>query len=241
MILTVDPRGRRTPQAPRPRLVRVLTTLDSARTEYRPTFRRPVGEPGGETRPEAWAAYSADGFWTYHRVDDGASSPWRVTYAPTGQALEVAANLTDARERTASGDLLRQVRAAAFADAYRGQAAEVRAAGHRALAVHMRIEGLTTGRDADARCECGGLLVQSTSGGRMAHVDACAECYAYGRGLAGGRCDHADGHRFCGDPLPVDCGHQVDNGCGSPAVPNRGAGCGRAGDVDCCGACCWGE
>jgi hypothetical protein len=241
VILTVDPRGQRgrAPQRQTRRPRGPLTAL--SRTDRRATYLAPVTDPGGATRDEAWAAYSADGLWEYHRVDDGTLSPWRVVYVPTGQSLEVAGNLTDARERTAAGDLLRQLRATSYVDAFRGASVAARLSGQRTLAIHMRGEGIVTGRDADARCECGGLLIQATRTGRLAHVDACAECYTYGRGLVGDQCEHAAGHLFCADPRPVDCGHQRDNGCTVQAIPNRGDGCGGQADVDCCEGCCRGE
>lgn len=240
MTLIVEPRGQRTPRPRQTRPARrALTAL--ARTEKRETFARPAGEPGGETRLEVWTAYSADALWEYHRVDDGALTPWLVRYVPTGQTFEGPGRLSDAREITASGVLLNMFRADAYALAFGEEGGERRRDGQRWLAIHMRGAGKTTGRDADHRCECGGLLIPATSDGRLAHVDACAECYVYGRGLVGDTCELADGHRFCADPRPVDCGHQVDNRCSSPATPNRGAGCGRQGDVDCCGGCCWGE
>ncbi|MEV7684265.1 hypothetical protein AB0O64_37915, partial [Streptomyces sp. NPDC088341] len=95
---------------------------------------------------------------------------------PTGQALEAAGTLDDARALTAGG-LLGQLRAQAYALAYAPEAGDRRRDGQQWLAVHMRTAGMVTGRDAAHRCGCGGLLIVATRAGALAHVDACAECY----------------------------------------------------------------
>lgn len=192
------------------------------------TFAAPVSDPGGRQRLETWVATSRDGLWRYERDDDGATTPWSVTYLPTGQARDGYGQLDDAREATA-GRLLDELRAVAYGAAL---GPEPTVDGHRWLAVHMRIVG---GDESDYRCECGGLLVKATrNGSRLAHVDACDECHTHGK--AGITAGCSGSHMFCAAPTPVGCAH----GCGSPAAPSGGAGCGYAGMVDCCEACCHG-
>lgn len=210
-----------------------------ARVERRETFTRPVSDPGGATRPEIWAACSADDLWSYHRIDDE-GTPWLIVYRPTGQQVVPYGTLAAAREATAGG-LLDELRRRAYLAAFHGEDTKSRADGQRWLAVHMRGAGTTYGADPDWRCRCGGYLLEATGDGRLAHVDCCRECYTPGAGLVGDTCVVAPDHRFCGDPQPIECGHHRDNRCQAPARPNDGAGCGKAGDVDCCGVCCWGR
>ena len=237
--LIVLPRGTRHPVAPRRR--GPLTPLGAV--VRRDTFTAPVSNPGGATRAEVWSADSADGLWRYERLDE-AGTPWAVTFVPTGQSRRSYTSLDDAREATA-GTMLAEFRSWAMAAAFDYDHSDAsREAGQRWLAVHLRIAGLGEGGDADWRCQCGGLLVEVTSDGRLGHVDACRACYTYGRGYSGAAaaaCEHRTAHRVCGTPWAAPCAHMSVNRCAAQAVPNCGAGCGRDGAGDCCGACCHGE
>lgn len=209
-----------------------------AAVERNATFRAPVTRPGEGTRNERWAATSHCGVWEYVRIDDGASTPWRAEYVPTGQYRETFGTLDDARRATA-GWLLGEFRREAFTAAIVDGTVE----GHRWLAVHMRHAGDV---GAERRCECGGLLVQATRDGKLAHVDACRECLEQGGTVhAGTSCELAGEHRFCGAPSPVGCGHHGDDRryavCVLEARPNAGEGCGRGLAVDCCAVCCHDE
>lgn len=231
----VAPRGARLPSAPDRR---PMTRL--AGRIHKATFRRPSSEPGGATRLEMWAAQSACRRWRYIRQDDGATTPWTVTYRPTGQTQDWYSTLSGARRDTGpEGELLRRLRGRAFVAAFRGPA-EGRVEGHRLLAIHMRLLGQD---EADYRCQCGGLLVAATRDGQMlAHLDACGKCWTYGAGFdIDDDCPTASEHRFCGSPRAVECGHRDRMICGELARPNWGVQCGGRGDVDCCTACCNGE
>lgn len=225
---TVLPRGARLP-APRP--LGPLTPLGT--TTNRPTYVRPVTDPGGVTRPEVWEATSADGLWRYVRNDDDGTT-WTIELIPTGQTM-LTGRLDDARRQTAGG-LLARFRTAAYAAAW-GPIVE-RGEGQRLLAIHMRLAGLGLGDDADARCVCGGVIAVVTSTGRLGHLDVCAECYTYGQGMIGQPCPDPARHRFCGLPEPAECGHRPYNRCAEVALPTGGDRCGGSGDVDCCLTCC---
>jgi hypothetical protein len=229
----VAPRGYRAPAAPDRRPMTAI--VNQVR---RPTFVAPWSDPGGRTRAEVWEADSDDGLWHYARQDDGHGTLWRVDFAPTGQHREGYGTLHHARRETAGG-LLDALRREAFTAAFTGPV-DRRAEGQRWLAVHMRLIGAD---EADHRCACGGLLVQATRDGRLAHVDGCAECFVDGQGFTVNGCELAGEHRFCGAPAPVECGHHLYRlrGCGELARPNAGVGCGRGEAGDCCTACCNGE
>lgn len=210
----------------------------------RDTFRAPVSRPGADTRREGWSTVSVNGWWRYDRLDEQ-GTPWRVTFLPTGQYREAYPNLPAARRDTAGG-LLDALRGQAAAAAFRGGTVDERAVGQRWVAVHARLAGSD---EVDFRCRCGGMLAAADEAGTvLVHVDACGDCYDAGRvvtaGPLGEVCELADGHRFCGSPERVECGHHGDDRrygrCDLPAAPNGGAGCGRGLAVDCCGVCCQG-
>lgn len=240
--LYVAPAGRgfaaAAPPAPAGR--RPMTPI--AGVVMRDTFRAPVSRPGDDSRAEMWEATSVDGRWQYERRDDGLGTLWAATFVPTGQVRE-GYGTSHAARRDTCGRLVDELRGEAFEVAFRGAGERERATGQRWLAVHMRLLGAD---EADYRCACGGLLVEATRDGKLAHVDACRECFVYGAGFTVDGCEHASRvcmHRFCGDPRPVECAHHLDRlrGCGEPARPNRGEGCGRGETRDCCTDCCDGR
>lgn len=164
------------------------------------TFTAPVGDPGGQHAAGTWHAVSLggdgepDGLWLYERGEHTIPR-WTVTYVPTGQRRGFT-NLNcagGAREATAGG-LLDELRGEAFTAAFDAGADE-RATGQRWLAVHMRLAGHT---EFDATCACGGFLVQTSDGGRLAHVDACNKCLD----VPAGPCPGAGAHKFCAWPDP---------------------------------------
>lgn len=182
--------------------------------------------------PDLVAATSVDGVWLYAR-QGGPDAFWSVTHTPTGQERVAYVSLDDARASTADGALL-SLQREAFALAWSPTSAD-RERGQRLIAVHMRLAGQD---EADHRCECGGLLVQATRDGKLAHVDACGECWTLGAAGVRVPCPAGGVHLVCGDPCPVLCGHNTESGCGTLAVPNDGGGCERGGAVDCCLVCC---
>lgn len=208
---------------------------------FAPTFRSPVTEPGGATRRELWAATSADRLWEYTRQDDDGTT-WTIRHRPTGQTRPGYGTIREARIATAGPGLLNELRAEAARDA-QDPDRQRRAIGQYRLGVHMRLAGAD---EADARCECGGLLVNvSRQGEVLAHLDACAECWTYGRGFhqpesartALWACPGDDPHRMCTDPRPVLCGHWAMAGCTRYALPAGGAGCEGAQVGECCRCC----
>lgn len=231
--MTVTPRGGRT-STPRQTDRRPMTPITNL--IMRDTFRAPLRRPGADSRDEIWGATSTDGRWTYERFDDGARTDWSVTYVPTGQRVdERYSTLTTARRETGpAGNLLGELRGRAFTAATNGRDTDERQTGHRLLALHLRAMGAD---EADARCACGGVLVVADQGGRLVHVDACDECWTPGTGYEPGaetaKCRGE--HVFCGRPQRVECAHA----CADWAKPNRGTGCGRDSDADCCTVCCW--
>lgn len=244
-IVAVEP-GRRAPRTPQRRRG-PLTPIKDRR--YRATFVAPVTRPGQDTHRGCWAATSVDELWEYlRREDHDAGHPWSVRLRPTGQVREdVSGSLDGAREATASGALLADMAGEAGYRAFTGSRDE-RAVGQWWLAVHMRLAGAD---EADGRCRCGGLLVEvpTPDGSRWTHVDACGECWTHGRGYdqgaavlaAGWTCPGGDPHRFCTDPVPVQCGHWRTIGCTGDARPTGGGDCGGQPAGECCGACCRGE
>lgn len=188
MHIAVDPRGTRHPATPTTRVAMTPVTRGPAE----PTFRAPL-RGDGETRGEAWTARSDDGAWHYLRLDDD-TSPWQVTYVPSGQVVEdLFCTLARARAATVEPATLLALRQAAFRAAL-GAAPTVE--GARWLAAHLRVAGAD---QPDARCTCGGMLAEVTSDGRLAHLDACERCATVGE--AGiGKCEQAREHRFCATP-----------------------------------------
>ncbi len=199
MRIYVQPRGTAGPPVPaqpsRPK-TRVLRVTE-------PTCDAPVTAPFVRMHPGTWGARSVDdagrpdGLWSYRRRPHE-ELRWEAVYDPTGQSrcyrsLDRAGG---AREATA-GTLLTELRREAFEAAFRATDPEVRTAGQRWLAIHMRMEGASA---VDGRCRCGGLLVVAMADGTLAHVDACDTCRPH---LPAGRCPAADAHRFCPDPHPV--------------------------------------
>lgn len=77
-----------------------LTPLDPARTVRRPTFRA--------GREQAWEATSADGRWTYVRLEQ-AGTPWAV-FDAAGAEWRWFGTLTRARRATASHDAAQAVK-----------------------------------------------------------------------------------------------------------------------------------
>jgi hypothetical protein len=59
-------------------------------------------------RPEAWAAASRDGLWTYERLEIS-GTPWEARHVPTGIAGPWYGTLTAARAATADGTALAAV------------------------------------------------------------------------------------------------------------------------------------
>lgn len=55
-------------------------------------------------RREIWDAVSADGIWTYVRLELP-GTPWEVTHVPTGRSYWIG-SLPQARAKTASGQAL---------------------------------------------------------------------------------------------------------------------------------------
>lgn len=82
---------------------------------------------------------------------------------------------------------------------------------------------------ATARCRCGGYLAPA-AGGRLAHVDRCADCHT---APAGTLCDFADLHHACTTPTPVECRHYR---CAQDAAPAGADQCATGHDA-CC-LCC---
>lgn len=74
-----------------------MTALDPTKTiRYR----------GRTGRPEIREAVSADGVWTYIRLEER-GTPWDVEHNPTGRVLRYAAtSLPSARRSTADGSIL---------------------------------------------------------------------------------------------------------------------------------------
>lgn len=244
-----------------------MTPLNDDLTERRPRYvqsrptgpRRP-GTPAGTlraTNPEIWLAFSADGLWVYERTET-ATTPWHVTYLPTGQT-SIFTTLTEARRWTASPHALPQLRAQARDVISRGgrqpgthtltfgpgglpqRAADNEKAIAERLAHAMRwaaiLDGTLVDAEPDARCHragplavCGGYLAHTSSG--WVHVDACNECI----GLMSDetrKCHNLTAHQACGDPDPVQCDHRH---CGQVAnlTPEL---CPRDNPA-CCDACC---
>jgi hypothetical protein len=218
----------------------VLTPLDDRSTQRRPLLTR--GTPG---QHETWQATSADHRWLYERLET-VSTPWEVTYLPTGQT-QIFGNLNTARRWT--GDETRAVaflRQSAAQVVTRGghadtivtafvagriqrvaesaeDAAARCAAARRAVAV---IDGALVTGDPDGLCRCGALLIGAV------HADVCRECLddtpADRR-----RCRLLHQHQACDDVDPVQCDHPQ---CRIPASPRGDADC-RRGCEWCCGCC----
>jgi hypothetical protein len=223
-----------------PRRRRARGPLTPVRTEQRETFVNPVTEPGGRKRLEVWHAASVDGSWSYERVDDhDAGTPWTVTYAPTGQTREGYPLLDDAREDTASGKLGAALRWEALQRAV-DPALEVaaRAVAQGWLGRYLVEQLVADGQpvEAEARCECGGLLVSLELQGerRWAHLGACDECLTYGSGEWSPDPEVCE-HRACGAlfPMPAECVH---DGCHGEAIPDGGRGCEKD-RGECCRCC----
>lgn len=170
----------------------------------KPTWFAPKSDPNGRSRPEEWDLFSRDGLWHYARMETGTRSVWHAIYLPTGQWREYGSK-NAAREETFAG-LAEHLATEAFALALRTELGDrSRPAGHRMLAIHLRMDGRTVGQEADHRCTCGGFLAVVTRSGDLAHLDACERCYTYGRTLPRrrSRCRSRVGHRFCGNPIPA--------------------------------------
>lgn len=177
--------------------------------DKRPTWFAPKSDPQGRSRPETWDAFSRDGLWHYQRVETKARWAWHAIYLPTGQWREFT-SLAAAREETQAG-LAQQLATEAFSKALRSRYDDPdREDGQRLLAIHLRVSGRTAGEEADHRCQCGGFLGMVTSGGEIAHLDACDHCYTVGAGLPQKRCPKQAEHRFC--PIPLVAG--MYPGCG---------------------------
>jgi hypothetical protein len=247
-----------------------LTPLNARTLQHRPALlNRYAPDADGElqracTGDQLWDAESADGLWTYQRVDGVAGTPWEVVYLPTGQATEHG-TLTRARlwtgrdagefaranlragaldvvhRRGASGSILcfdpgapESTRAAARARA--AEQAAVRL-GHARRAVAV-LDGLIIGDDPDARCtgeDCGGYLTASIAGLAAAWVHADACRECADQPIEKRRrCEFGHQHVPCGDADPVLCEHLW---CTSPALALWPAGqCPRGRDA-CCGCC----
>lgn len=215
------------------------------------------------TGDEVWEAISADGLWSYVRVDGEAGTPWAVTYLPTGQTATFP-SLPKARRWTAHQDgqfALDNLRAAALLviDRQGGQGtilcfnpgtsehvkaaarareaeacAERVGAARRALAV---LDGLLLPDDPDTRCTgeaCGGYLTALVAGDAAAWAHADACGECVDEPIEKRReCWQAHRHAPCGDADPVLCEH---SGCTVPTLPDLPGGCSRGRDA-CCGCC----
>lgn len=249
----------------RPRILQPRTARRGI-PQYSDAFRRALaaeGVPPGlpsqprTTRPEIWLAVSADHRWTYRRLEE-TSTPWEVTYLPTGQGARFT-TLTEGRRWTAMPLAFAQLRARARDVIDRGgrsdtivlipgpgghtrRAAEEEKRVTDRLRLAMRaaavLDGALVTAEPQARCEqggpagvCGGYLAEA--GGAWVHVDACRECYE-GPVAERRACHNLAGHLACGDAHPLLCGHPR---CGKPAELEPGR-CPRGRDA-CCEACCY--
>lgn len=151
------------------------------------SIRRYDARTSGPTR--IYEATSACGRWHYLRVD-APTTPWRITYTPTGQQVDEA-SLPKARRWTASPHAVAHLVAVAsdvvardgaqpgtivLAAAPGGLlsraedycAADRLAEAHQWLAVHARLaardaayaDGRLAADDPDSRCACGGYLIE---------------------------------------------------------------------------------
>lgn len=216
------------------------------------------------TGDQLWGAESADGLWTYQRVDGVAGTPWEVTYLPTGQACEHG-NLTKARLWTAHDEgrfALANLRHGAQLVIDRAgdegtvlsftpgtpewQKTEARnreaqrCAERLAAALRCRaiLDGLVAAGDPDARCtgeHCGGYLTATFAGNAAAWVHADACRECADQPIEKRRqCHELGRHVPCGDPDPVLCDHLW---CTLPAAAPEVVGdCPRGRDA-CCGCC----
>jgi hypothetical protein len=252
-----------TTRRPRP----PLTPLNPETVQRRPAFLAGYesdGEGGQRRRTtgdQVWGAESADGCWTYTRVDGIAGTPWDVEYLPTGQVTQHA-SLPKARLWTAhqgGAFALANLRAGALTVVERGGAsgamlcftpgtpASVRAAARkreaeaaavrlglarRALAV---LDGLLIGDAPTGRCtgrpDCGGYLAEVVAGGRAEWVHVDA-CRECSRQPI----EKRRGCELAHQHVPCDDPDPVlceHYRCAAPAVRGQ---CPRGRDA-CCGCC----
>jgi hypothetical protein len=247
-----------------------MTPLNPATIQRRPAFLagyEPDGEGGMRRRTtgdQIWGAESADGCWTYTRVDGIPGTPWDVVYLPTGQVTQHA-SLPKARVWTAhqGGEFaLANLRADALAvidragasagvlcftpgtpestkaaaRAREAEAAAVRLGlARRALAV---LDGLLIADTPDAQCsgaECGGYLAALVVGARATWAHADACSECADQPIEKRRgCELAHQHVPCGDPDPVLCDHDR---CTTPAAAVLIGGQCPRGREACCGCC----
>lgn len=249
-----------------------MTPLDTAATERRPHFRNSYApDQNGDlqrqvTGDQVWAAVSADGLWSYTRVDGVAGTPWEVVYRPTGQVVQHG-SLPAARRWTAHDGgqhALANLRAGAQLVIDRrgdsgtvlmfnpGTSETVRAAARRreAEAAAERyglarrcagiLDGLVLADAVDTRCagaDCGGYLTVAIAGDRAAWVHADACRECVDLPLVlRGECRALWRHTPCGDADPRLCEHLR---CSAPTVLLAGQ-CSRGRDA-CCGCCDYDE
>lgn len=249
------------------RKLRPMTPLNESATQRRPRYlrapavptvgARPDGQAPATTADEVWYAESADGLWTYTRVEE-TTTPWEVVYLPTGQCATFTtlgagrrwtaheqgrfalANLRAGAVRVvaaggATGAFLMFAPGASDADRRAARAAEAQrcarrlAEARRCLAV---LDGLLVADEPDGRCTggCGGYLTAVVDGDRAAwqHADACRECIDKPPAQRR-QCEQAYRHVPCGDPDPVLCARPW---CTTPLPATPVDGC-----DDCCGCC----
>jgi hypothetical protein len=85
-----------------------MATAPSARV-LTPVTATAAYRTGRSGRREAWGAVSADGVWSYERLEV-ATTPWEITHVPTGRVVPLwYSSLPNARAATADGTALAEI------------------------------------------------------------------------------------------------------------------------------------
>jgi hypothetical protein len=246
-----------------------ITELDPASVQRRPRYlnsyeRDATGQMVRRTTgDEVWFARSADRLWVYERTEE-TTTPWEVTYLPTGQVVTMSTLLAGRRwtardggryaranllagaqlvldRQGASGGVLCFPPAMPEAERALLRRREAEAAAERFGLARRAVgvlEGLIGPDSPDALCTgatTGTYLTAAVSGARGAWVHADACSECAGADLATRRkCRTLYRHTACGDPDPLLCEHSR---CSVAAIPTHVAGECPAGRGACCGCC----
>jgi hypothetical protein len=248
-----------------------ITALDPKSVQRRPRYLNSYTRDGeGQlvrrtTGPEVWSAQSADKRWAYVRTEE-TTTPWEVTYLPTGQVVTMTTLLAGRRWTARDGG--RYALASLLADAQRvldrqgsdgsvlcfppsmpeAQRAEQRRRAAQAAAERFALarrwcgvlEGLISPDSPDALCTGG---VDTCSGYLSASVSGTAAAWVHADACSECAGEDLAGRRACRALYRhTACGDPEPvlcehHRCSTPAIPVHVAGDCPAGRGACCGCC----